>query len=223
MKILVDPATNTIHGVYEEPLQFDISGHYVIDIPPQISSVAPTPANNNSVSDLLTQKVDAWIAYFSLVLAGSAFSDELLTSPNVDSANSTGVETGPNKRTVIYPGGILLTNPISIAAGAHQTCLHYGGFSLYRSPVDINDPTSITPISKLLYGYNPNTSAFETFDNATFTVSVCNPGGPFTDIATPVPDSPTPTNITYPATFRLKFINNSTLPYHLSDWYLVHG
>jgi hypothetical protein len=223
MKVLIDPATNTIHGVYEEPLLFDISGHYVIDIPPQIGTVSPN--TDNSISDLITQKSNAWAVFFTSqnIPFPNVISDELISSPNVDSVNSSGIELGPNKRTVIYPGGTLLTNPISIAAGAHQTCLHYGGFSLFRSPVDVQNPTSPTPISKLLYGYNPSTSSFENFDNATFSVSVCQSTGPFADIATPTPDSAVPTNITYPATFRLKFINNSTIPYHVSDWYLIYG
>jgi hypothetical protein len=221
MKALVDPLVNMIHGVYLEPLTFDISAHYVIDISGLIGGV--TPDSDGDVADLVGAKNNAWLSY-SGISGGVTLYDELLATPNVDALNSSGIISGPNKRTVIFPGGTLLTNPLP-GPGATKACfLHYAGFILYRADVDPNNPTNSTPgPAKMLYSYNPDSASFETFQNSTFTVSVCGASSPFTNISTPIPDVPNTNSVAFPASFRLKFVNNSSLAYHLSDWILIHG
>ncbi len=222
MKVLVDSLTSLIYGVYQEPLTSSISGAYVIDIPNAISSVVPK--SDQSVSDLIAAKNAAWVTY-SQIPSGTVVYDEMTgtpSGPNVDSVNSTGIELGPNKTTVIYPSGTLLTNPIAGPSASKAAFLHYAGFILYRALVDPNNPTSATPgPSKMLYSYNPVTPGFEVFSNSTFTVSVCQATGPFTNITTPTPDLPGGTTVAFPASYRLKFVNNSTQPYYLSDWILI--
>src|SRR5580704_13353008 len=165
MKALVDPQTNTIHGIYQEPITFSISGHYIIDIPTFISSVIPT--SDSSITDLIANKLIVWKS-FSTVVGGTAVYDELITNPNVDTVNSTGVILGPNKRTIILAGGTLLTNPISIsAASSHTFFLHYFGFHSHFTSISLSNPTSATPgPGQILYSYNPNTLQFETFANS---------------------------------------------------------
>ena len=219
MKALIDPLTNTIHGIYQEPLNFDISGHYVIDIPQLIAGV--TPGTDDSVPNLIAAKNKQWATFSGIV--GNTIFDELITSPNVDPVNSTGITLAPNKRTLILPGGTLLTNPINVVVGTYTVFLHYAGFVLYRALVNLVNPTSPTPgPSQMLYSYNPDSIGFENFQNSTFLVSMCQPTFPFANIVTPNPDSPN-ASVTLPATFRLKFMNVSLLSYHLSDWILIYG
>ena len=219
MKALIDQLTNTIHGIYQEPLNFDISGHYVIDIPQLISGVIP--GTDDSVSDLIGAKNKQWATFSGVV--GETIFDELITNPNVDPVNSTGIAIAANKRTLILPGGTLLTNPISVTSGTYAVFLHYAGFVLYRALVNLANPTSPTQgPSQMLYSYNPDSTGFENFQNSTFTVTVCQATSPFTNVATPTPDSTTAAT-SLPSTFRLKFFNNSIVPYHLSDWILIYG
>jgi hypothetical protein len=241
MKVLVDSLTNKITGVFNEPLDFDISGHYVIDISTLIASVVP--GSDNSVPDLITAKNTAWTAYaqsFATFPAGTptTVSDELIGSvgsiymdSNVSLATggSTGVEVGtvgtspPNKRVVVRPGGTILTNPISISGTPTRFFFHYTGFTLYRAAVDPANPTNPTPgPSKMLYDYDPTAPGFKSFQNSIFTVAVCQPTTPFSNLLSPV-TADAVNNFPGGATsIRLKFTNTSALPYHLSDWVLVY-
>jgi hypothetical protein len=243
MKVLVDSLTNKITGVFNEPLNFDISGHYVIDVSPLISSVVP--GSDNSVPDLITAKNTAWTAYAETFASFAAIigtpttaSDELIGSvgsiymdPNVGLAagGSSGVEVGtvgtspPNKRVVVRPGGTILTNPISITGSPTRFFFHYSGFSLYRAAVDPANPTNPTPgPSKMLYGYDPTVPGFKSFQNSIFTVSVCQPTTPFSSLLSPVMADALNNFPGGATSIRLKFTNTSTIPYHLSDWVLVY-
>jgi hypothetical protein len=221
MKALIDPQTNTIHGIYQEPLNFDISGHYVIDIPQLINGVVPS--DDSSVSDLIGAKNGAWLT-FSGIANGLVIYDELLAVPNVNSSGiSNGITFAPNKRTVIQPGGSLYTHAINITSGVYTIFLHYSGFVLYRSLVNMATPTSPTQgPSQMLYGYNPDSSEFELFSNDTFTVTIVGVNSPYSEISTPVPDGNYPGQ-SLPSSFRLKFVNNAPIAYHLSDWILIYG
>lgn len=215
-KALVDTAVGLIRGTYVEPLLFSISGRFVIDIPSQIGIIP----GDNVVADLIAAKVAAFQGVSGL---SNNVYDELLTSPNVDSANSNGVIIGPNKQTVILPGGMLLTNPIAAVPSTYTIYLHYYGFILYRAAVDPSDPTSATPgPSKMLYNYDPIVPGFAPFQNSTFTVSIAQAAFPFTDINIPTPDTRVP-SVAIPASFRMKFINTSSEAFHLSDWILLYG
>jgi hypothetical protein len=216
LKALVDSAAGLIRGTYTEPLQFSISGHYIIDIPAATTVLPP----DNVVADLIAAKIAAFEGISGLA---TNVSDELLATPNVDSVNSTGVIVGPNKHTVILPGGTLLTNPIAAIPGTYTVYLHYYGFILYRAAVDPSSPASPTPgPSKMLYNYDPLVPGFVPFQTSTFTVSIAQTLTPFTNISTPLPDTRVPT-IAIPASFRMKFVNTSTEAFHLSDWILLYG
>lgn len=218
MKALVDTQTGLIRGIYAEPLNFSISGHYIIDIPSQIS-VKPT---TNVVSDLLNLKVAAWKTLTGLA---SSVSDELLAVPNVDISTvgilSNRIQTGPNKKTVIQPGGVLVTNTIATAGGT-KLYLHYNGYLLNRQVVDPLNPVNPNyPPARMLYSYDGVGVTFTTFQSSTFTVSIVNPNTPFATVSTPTPDTVVTSSV--PTSFRLSFTNTSTQPYYLSDWILLYS
>lgn len=218
MKALVDTPTNLIRGMFVEPLSFSTSGHYVIDVPSQISIKPVT----NVVADLLTLKTAAWKAVAGLA---NSISDELLAVPDVDVATAnittSRVIVGPYKRTTILPGGVLVTNILATGGGT-QLFLHYNGNLLTRQDVDSTNPINPSyPPARVLHDYNPLTAAFSPFTPSTLTVSLVNPNTPFALITTPTPD--TKVTVAVPASFRLSFTNTSSLPYHLSDWILLYG
>lgn len=239
MKVLVDATSNQIHGVYEEPLNFDTSGHYTIDISTFIASVVP--GSDPSVPDLITAKNAAWLAFInapgvSPLLTPVLVFDELLNTnvplpqPYVDLTTGTivamtaatikaGAEatlpasssSPPTKRVLVRPGGTVLTNPISAIPGSYRSFFHYSGFSLYRAAVDPTNPTNPTSgPSKMLYNYNPTLAGFNSFQNSNFTITLCAAAGPFTDFATLKPDFLFTPSAPFPASFRLKFKNTST-------------
>ena len=78
--------------------------------------------------------------------------------------------------------------------------------------------------SKMLYDYDPTIPGFQAFKTSKFTISVCQPGSPFSNLFPLTPDAIPPYgSLILPASFRLKFTNTGTLPYHLSDWVFVYG
>ena len=247
MKVLVDSLTNTITGVFNEPLNFDISGHYVIDIPASIASVVP--GSDNSVANLITAKDAQWLVFTAAGFTSppTLISDELLGTPGttyVDVSNTTinnmvsngippccessgasALTSPPTKRVLIRPGGAVLTNVISVASSTYNVFFHFAGFSLYRAATDPVNPTNPTPgPSKMLYGYDPTVPGFKAFNPSNFSVSICDATTPFSDQDFLIVDGTIPySSISLPATFRLKFVNNGTIPYYLSDWVLIYG
>lgn len=209
-KILVDSRTDEIRGYYKEPLDFSVSGRYVIDVPPGLYP------ETNVVTDLITAKNNRYKSYHPTLT--NILSDELLVAPNIDLTMSLGVITGKNKRTVILPSGYVGTNPMVFVAPATKAFIHIHGFTL-----EVNPSTSKEP-GRLLYNYDQSTSSFFDFDPALFRVQIADAAFPYTirhtfssadaeeDISAAVITSP----------IRLKITNIGTVPYHLSDWLLLY-
>lgn len=214
-KILVDKLTDEIRGRYEEPLDFSISGRYIIDIPEGFG-INP---ENNSVATLIANKINTFIR-FHPSLPNNIY-DELLTAPppNIDPAFSTRYLTGPNKRTAILPGGSIVTNTLVTGGGFNTTYFHLHGFILHSEP---GSPSASHPTpSRLLY--NNTGSGFITFDYNDFLVEYWDNamvGPPYT-----VSPEAEDTGFTSggPLNFRIKFTNiHVSRIYYLSDWIFLH-
>lgn len=211
-KFLVGTQDGKVRGTHEAPLNFSISGRYVIDVPPGLAVKAQT----DSVADLVTAKLDAIRAEHPS-FSGTVF-DELLATPNVDPAQSTRYAVGPNKRTKILPGGSIVTNPIPFAAPITRVYIAWYGFLLHSDP----GPSSATPgPPRLLYNYNPLLPAFEDFDPSVFGVAIRDSTNTSTLLSAV---SGAEQNFVFgPGSVRLRFTNLSPdLTYHLSDWVLLY-
>lgn len=218
LKALVSSSSGLVRGVFQTPLNFSVSGHYVIDMPHEMTGFLDT----NVVGDLVNLKIQGFQGIFTSPALNHVLYDEFLTSANVDTANSSLVYTGVNKRTVILPGGTLLTNPLTIMTPTANVWLHWSGFQLYRYPGDPTNPAVAAnpPPSQMLYSYDASLG-FVDFDPTAFTASICNPGSPFTTILSPTFETVTAASL--PASVRLKFVNNASKPMHMSDFYLLYG
>lgn len=211
-KLLVDTQTDEIRGYYDDPLDFSVSGRYVLDVPP---GLYPT---STSVTTAITDKVNRYKAYHPS-LVNSVY-DELLSTPNIDILNSSGYFLGPNKRTEVY--GYIYTNPIAftIVPAPTKALIHLHGFTLYSDP----GVTSINPPpNRLLYNYDPSTGFF-TFNPSVFQVEIVDavsfvPLYPFLAADTEEDVSA----VVFPASVRLRFTNTGVIRYHLSDWLLLYG
>lgn len=210
MKVLVDNLTNKIRGTFEEPLDFSVSGHYVIDIPSTITVEPSTQV----VGDLVTSKINAFRALHPTL--GYSFYDEFLDTSKVDAASSTGVVVGPNKRTAILPGGTLYTTVFTPAIGVGKVFLHYTGAYMHRDVGAAPYP----PASRMLYNYQTGAGGFVNFSTADLTVNIVN-GSTLAYSSTPTPDAEYVVGT--PATFRLQFQNVSPVPIHMADWLLLYG
>jgi len=207
MKILVDSSTNEIRGLYQEPFSFSLSGRYVIDIPSGISVII---SSTNS-SDAITKKRNA-IESAHPDLTYSEF-DEFINVSRVDTVLSNAIFTGPNKRTVIQPGGRLVTTSIVPAVVATKTFIHYDGYSLYR---DIGIGAS--PVAaRMLMNYDPILGQVP-FITSMITATVTDSAG--VDQYTPTPDIEELNSL--PSPFRLAFTNNTDVPMHIGDWAFLY-
>ena len=208
MKVLVDSSAGTIRGTFSEPLNFSISGHYIVDVPAAVN----VEASSQSVSDLVSAKLGAFRTLHPLLV--NSFSDEFLDAAKVDSSMSTRIVTGINKRTAILPGGVLFTIPMTPIVGVTKVFLHYAGFSVYR---DVGVPPS-PPASKVLYNYD---SAVGGFVDSTSSIIASITDGAGTLSSTPPPD--TEYAVGAPSPFRLSFTNTTSKVMHMSDWVLLYG
>lgn len=212
-KFLVGTQDGKIRGTHEAPMDFSISGRYVINVPPGLAVKAQT----DLVSDLVNAKLDAIRAEHP-TFTGTVY-DELLAVPNVDPAQSTLYAVGPNKRTKILPGGSVVTNPIPFAAPISRVYSAWYGFILYSDP----GPSSSSPVPpRLLYNYNPAVSGFEEFDPTVFSVAVRDSTNTSTLLSLA---SNSEQNFAFgPGSIRLRFTNSSPdIAFHLSDWVLLYA
>jgi len=219
-KILVDTQTDAIRGRYEEPLDFSISGRYVIDIPEGFGIDPST----TSLASLVQEKVDTFIRLHPSL--PNYFFDEMLTvpPPNIDGTNSTRFLTGPNKRTALLPnGGEIVTNTLTTIAGFNTTYFHVHGFLLYSEP---GDPSASHPSpSRLLY--NHNGTSFTTFDWHDFLIEYHNTpyAPPGSLIQTVTPETEDTSWIEGGAksfVIRIRNIHVSRI-YYLSDWIFLYS
>ncbi len=211
-KVLVDTQTNKIRGTYAPPLNFSVSGRYVIDVP-DFLNVEPT---TDVVSDLVTAKANAFLSSQGMV---GSLSDELLGSPNVDSAQSSRFGVGPNKRTFLLGGGQIVTNVLTIGPAITQLYSHWYSFLLSLAPsISIATP----PPPQLLYNWDLNTGKFVEFDPTIFTVEVRDTTNTVT-LATLSPDAKTLFAAGPGLNFRLRFTNNDLNHIrYLSDWVILY-
>jgi hypothetical protein len=217
--VLVDTQTDLIRGRYAEPLDFSISGRYVINLPDGFGLKPETDA----VSNLIQDKIDTFIRLHPAI--PDYFFDELLTAPppNIDPnpTQSSRYLIGPNKRTAILPGGFVTTNQLVTTGSFNTTFFHLHAFLLYSEPGD-SSAAHPSP-SRLLYNYEPGTG-FIVFSHSDFIVEYRDAAGAVTlHTATPELEDPSFTS-GVPLTFRIKFTNNSlTRTYYLSDWMFMYG
>jgi hypothetical protein len=219
-KILVDAQTDAVRGRYEEPLDFSISGRYVIDIPAGFG-IDPT---TSSLASLIQEKIDTFVRLHPAL--PNNFYDEFLTAPppNVDPTNSTRYFVGPNKRTALLPnGGEIVTNTLTTIAGFNTTYFHIHGFLLYSEPGDSS--ASHPSPSRLLYNYNG--TAFETFDYNDFLIEYHNtpyaPPGSLIQTVTPELEDTSWIEVGAKSfVIRIRNINTSRI-YYLSDWMFLYS
>lgn len=208
MKVLVDRNTGLIRGAYEPPIAFSISGHYMVDVPDYLS----VDLSNQNVANLVTNKTAALLAPYSTTY-GSALSDELITTTNIDTTLSTLCVIGPGKRTIINPGGTLYTT--QIAHSFSKARCHFSCFVLFRD----NGVAPSPPASRILYNH---TSASTAVTDASLTSQI------IATVTNGAGGSPhtlnLDTDITYSSTnpFRLAFTNIGLTPVYLSDWTLLY-
>jgi len=213
-KFLVDRDSGAVKGTYQFPLDFSVAGHYVVDSPTALQ----VRALSGSVPDLLTAKVAAFKSLHPSL--PNHHSDEFIASPNVDAAESSRYTTGPDRRTILFPGGgEIVTNPLAV--GALTTVFgHWHAFPLPTEPAV--PPASGAPDpDRLLYNYNPGISAFEDFIPSTFTVQVRDSTNTST-LLTLLPDQEQ--SLAFgPGSFRIRIINNDpSRHFHMSDWLLLY-
>jgi hypothetical protein len=211
-KALVDRTTGVINGTFDFPLDFSISGKYIVDIP---TSLGIKPLSNY-VPDLITAKVAAYKALHPALI--HEHHDELITSPNVDTAQSSRYSIGQEKRTAILPGGSIVTNVINLTSPATKVFIHWYGFTIYSDPGPNNsqpDP------SRVLYNYDIGLTNFSEFPTSAFIVAIRNSANSST-IATVNPDIEQSVSLSA-ANYRLRFTNSSSdKTYFLSDWIWLH-
>ena len=214
-KFLIDKGTDVIRSTHEHPMNFSISGKYVIDVPTSLQVKAET----DLIVDLIAEKIARFQALHPTL--PTALNDELLATPNIDTTIGISERyiTGPNKRTAILPGGFVWTNPIPTTTFT-TVFAHWFGFTLY-SDTSVVGPDGPLP-SPLLYNFNPISSQFEDFLFGKFKVDLYDAAGTVF-IATLVG------GIEQSATFSgtdilLRFENlDPDRTWHLSDWLLLHN
>lgn len=214
MKFLVDSATNLVRGTYEAPLNFSISGKYIIDVPDSIQVVAST----TSSSDLITAKLNK-LGVLSGIPSNNQIFDEFLDTSKIDTAPpgtaSTRFLVGPGKRTAIFPGGNLVTPSFSLTSGSAKVYFHYYAFLLSHGSQTGSEP------GKMLYNY-VDPSGFTDFVPSNFLVEIRNSGNTAT-LLTVTPDVTVPQVFAPGTNVRFRFTNLDTKTWHMSDWCFIYG
>lgn len=207
---LVDKTTNLIKSTHQFPLNFSISGKYVINVPPEISTFAFT----NSVNDLLSQKVSGFRAAHSDI--PNFFNDELISTPNVDQAQSAKFTIGNQKRTAILPGGTLVTNGLVFITGLTTIYSHWYGFTLFSRPSTLSTPKP----NELLVNYDSTLGSFVQIGAGDITAEIRNSANSST-LATLTLDNEQVVSLPS-ATYRLRFTNTTNKIIYLSDWIILY-
>lgn len=216
MKVLVDSQNGEIQGVYNSPLNFSVSGKYIINVPVGAGSV---PVDNNDPLLLIAAKKSALMALHPTL--PQAFSDEFLDISMIDQILSFGVVAAPNKGTFVMPGGVLMTDIMVLTVPIlSRVSVTYDGFLLNRNveqSLEQPDPAS------LLYGWDPGSSSFVDFGPGIFQVDMMDLAGALVL----VPNMQSGLEYLYadptPLSVRLRFTNLSMVPWHLSDYLLLAG
>lgn len=211
MKFLVDEVSGLVKGAYEHPLDFSISGNYVVDVPTFLGVQATT----TSPADLATAKVNALKTVHSSLT--NSFNNEFLLSASVDASLSTEYSVGPNKRISLLPGGVVQTPQIVTTASMAKIFVHFSVFTL----ASVASTGSGAGASRLLYNYVPGTGFVEP-SLSSVVVAVMNAAGA-ASLLTVTPDAEQTFTQSSGFTFRLRFTNNGTSRIWLSDWVVLYG
>jgi hypothetical protein len=216
-KFLVDRTDGKIRSTHEHPLEFSVSGRYVIDVPTFLQIRVDTDV----VADLVTEKIDRYKALHPSL--PNHLNDELLATPNIDTGVGVGsrYQYGVDKRTAILPGGFVWTNAMVVGGVIGNVFPHWYGFSLYSDP-DVVGPDGPRP-NPLLYNYNPVSSQFEEFLPTKLKVDLYEDTGPLIFKATLTADVEQSVAAMTGANVRLRFENlDPDRIWYLSDWLLLH-
>ena len=214
-KFLVDAFTGKVKGTYQFPMDFSVSGHYVIDAPTSLN----IRAQSDSAVALETAKLDAFKALHPSL--ASHFNDEFITSPNVDVAESSRYALGADKRTILFPnGGEIVTGLLAVGAPIVTVFAHWHAFTLTPEPAAY-PAVGAPPPDRLLYNFNTGIATFEEFIPSTFTVQIRDSTNTST-LLTLLPDQEQAFAFA-PGSFRIRVINNDpSRLYYMSDWLLLH-
>lgn len=216
MKVLVDiqswPQPGKVRGAYNPPLNFSVSGKYVINVPPEAGSIDIDTA---SPAQIITNKTNALMALHPLM--SQSLGDEFLTTSLIDATSLTvGTICAPNKGVVIFPGGVLTTSIRTITVSPlTRVSVTYYGFRLGRElPLD-NGPAPVL--------YNWDGLSFIDFGPGIFDVDIMDSIG--TTVLVPNLESGVeyPYVVATPINVRLRFTNMSADPWYLSDYLLMAG
>ena len=182
-KFLVDRTDGKIRSTHEHPLEFSMSGKYVIDVPTSLQVRTDTDV----VADLVNEKISQYKALHPTL--PNHINDELLTTPSVDTGVGVSIRylTGSDKRTAILPGGVVWTNAIAVASTMGNVFPHWYGFTLFSDP-GVAGPDGPRP-NPLLHNFNPVSAQFEEFLPAKFKVDLYEDTGSFIFKATLTPDA----------------------------------
>lgn len=213
-KFLVDKLSGTVRSVHEHPMNFSVSGRYVLDV---ATSLQIRP-DTDVVADVEAEKVARYKAQSPTLPV--EFHDELLAVPNIDTTPGVGSRYvyGRNKRVALLPGGHVFTNVI-VWPGAPTTIWpHWYGFTLYDD-VDEVGPDGPRP-SPVLYNYNHILSQFEEFVPGKFKVEVWDS----TMVTLEATLSSDAAQVFSPSTLsnRIRFENiDPDRTWYLSDWIVL--
>lgn len=221
-KFLIGTLDGKVRSAHNPPLNFSISGRYVVDVPQDLSVLAET----DSLPQLIYEKVIGISNRPSVRAAGLpfVFNDELTTVPNIDETQCTKCFIGRDKRCAMFPGGKLVTNLIPLSVEFANIYFHWYGFLLY-SDEGPQPPSSIPARPeppRTLYNYDSESSTFVDFnpdDVLLEMVNSTNTAVLMTASYEVVQQPPSPIG---PANVRLRFTNQSNRIIYLSDWIFLH-
>lgn len=214
-KFLIDQSNDEVRSEHQFPMDFSVSGHYVVDVP----NFLQVKAQTTSVTDLIAAKITAFKAAHPTL--PNDIGDEFIASPNVDQASSAFFTEGPGKRTILFPGaGFIYTDPIAIAGTITTVFPHWHGFRLFSEPATA-PASGAPPPDRLLYNFDEGTSAFEDFIPSTFAVEIVDAGS----LATLLALSPDVEQAFAfgPGSVRILIANlDPDNAWYLSDWLILH-
>ncbi len=214
MKFLIEEASGKVKAGMEFPLDFSVSGHFVVDSPTSLGVVP----DGNVLSNLLARKLAAYKAANPTL--PYSLNDEFLTAAGVDTTLSDGVLLGSNKRVGLLPSGRLQTTLLTALNSFSSVLLHFHLFSLcHRVPAPLDDSPGPKP---LLYSYDPGLSGYAEPALSSVTAELMDPAGAVSYL-TFTPDVKQSFPQAAPYDFRIRFTNTTSRILFLSDWTFLSG
>jgi len=206
---IVRQLDHKVIGFSSKPLNYSVSGLYIVDID---SAIHPLPdLTGNSVSDLLTAKEDAYKALTGLT---STYLSEEHTSTKVEQSLSSKYISGFPKKTELLGLGSIVTSSFALGGIATKLYCHWK-----PATYDIAQGSAFDP-SWTRYNWDAGSSSYINYDPSLFTVELrdlANSVTIFTFTADTLHSGLSVPN----ASYRLRFTNTAAARYTLSDWYLL--